>query len=318
MLITNITHGHGEHFAGEYRISYPLLRFTKYGYPFIAFELCDMTGSLMSYLWLDRDDDPPTLTDRERVSVCAKLRFFNGKWIANILSIEAVSECASHPITLIPSRNCPLSDLMPRLSDVAMSLENKPLYSFITKVFGDDSIAFPFVVSPASSSHHHGYAGGLLEHSLECAEIVSQMSLFSRENRELGVVAALLHDIGKIKTLTDGIRLSSTGIVLNHDALTLEILGPHLKSLDYEWADGGIALRYLLTWKSHHRGSFPLMTIAEAVSAADRISTGINREADAFSTLPPWRNATKSLYQNGFWRPTSYREASEKCVSLKQ
>lgn len=311
MLISDLTYHHGEAFSGEYRISDPILRFTKYGYPYITVSLGDMSGSLKGYLWLDRDDDQPDLAGSERASVCAHLRSFNGKWIAIIQRIDAVAACKSHPVALMPAWASPLGYLLPRLHDLVMSVENKSLHSFLVRIFDDDSIAFPFVAVPGSASHHHAYGGGLLEHSLECSEIVMQMPLFTSEIRELGVVAALLHDVGKIMTLTPAVKLSRAGFLLSHDALTLEVLGPHLRGLDEEWPDGAAALRYLLTWKNHRRKTFPLMTIAEAVSAADRISSGTNREADAFSTLPPWRNATSSLYGNGFWRPILYLDADK-------
>lgn len=315
MLISDIIHNHGETFSGEYRLNSPLLHYTKYGNPYITFDLCDMSGSIKSYLWLNCNEEPPGFTDGDRVSVTAQLRFFNGKWIACIKMIDEAKTCTSHPVSLIPARICPLGHLIPRLQELVMSLENMPLHSFLARVFSDDLIAFPFVVVPGSSSHHHNYAGGLLEHSLECAEIVRHIPLFASEVREIGIVSALLHDIGKIRTITSNRSLSRSGFVLNHDDLTLEVLGPYLKGLDEEWPDGGIALRYLLTWKTHRRRPFPLMTIAEAVSAADRISSGVNRETEALSTLPPWRNATKSLYKNGFWRPTPYLETNEKSIS---
>ena len=147
-----------------------------------------------------------------------------------------------------------------------------------------------------------------MRHSLECAEIVKSIPLFSKMDIELGSVAALLHDVGKIRTLASGLKSTGACFLLNHDALTLEVISPYLKRLDDDWPDGGSALRYLLTWKNHNYRPFPLMTIAEAVISADRISSGLDREQTAFSDLPSWRNLGESGSRQGFWRPKLYHE----------
>ncbi|MBT0666221.1 TraI domain-containing protein [Geobacter pelophilus] len=308
MLIADLVHSHGTTFSGEYRIRSLMLGTSRSGAPYASFELGDMTGSLKSYLWIDADYGPPNLTEMDHVSVSARLECLDGKCVGLVNSIQTIKDYGAHPVELIPAWQCPLICLMPYLHQTVMVIESKPLRNFLVSIFDDDSIALPFVALPASRVNHHSYAGGLLEHSLECAEIIICMPQFSCETRELGVVAALMHDVGKIRTLSNASKLSHAGFLLNHEALTLEVLNPHLQKLDHEWSDGALALRYLLTWKNHTFRQFPLMTIAEAVLAADRISAGLSRELSDFSALPLWRNATKSLFKDGFWRPQPYQE----------
>mgnify|MGYP001270299270 CR=1 FL=1 len=311
MLITDITKSHGTTFSGEYRIRSLLLGTSRSGAPYASFELGDMTGSLKSYFWIDSDYGPPDLAEMDHVSVSARLECLDGKCVGLVNSIQAVKEYDANPVELIPVWQCPLPYLMHYLHQTVMAIKLEPLSSFLVSVFKDDSIALPFVAFPGSTTYHHAFAGGLLEHSLECTEIVNCMPQFSPEIKDLGIVASLLHDVGKIRTLTEAARLSCAGFLINHEAVTLEILTPHLKKLDKEWPDGALALRYLLTWKSHTYRKFPLMTMAEAVLAADRISSGLSREIIDFAALPSWRNATKSLFKDGFWRPRPYRGINE-------
>ena len=62
-----------------------------------------------------------------------------------------------------------------------------------------------FLIAPAAKSMHHGYPGGLLEHSLEVFDYcMSDIDLINRHsyaslNADLMISAALLHDIGKIQ-----------------------------------------------------------------------------------------------------------------------
>jgi 3'-5' exoribonuclease len=94
------------------------------------------------------------------------------------------------------------------------------LKGFVLDTLSDDTIAFPFVACPASLGFHHNYPGGLLRHSIECAQMVERYQEFAPDKKELGMVAALFHDIGKILTMTPHMRLTSLGRSLDHDKLT--------------------------------------------------------------------------------------------------
>ena len=53
--------------------------------------------------------------------------------------------------------------------------------------------------APAARYNHHAYRSGLLEHSVEIAQLVSAAAaLFDGVDRDLAVCGALLHDIGKL------------------------------------------------------------------------------------------------------------------------
>jgi 3'-5' exoribonuclease len=180
-------------------------------------------------------------------------------------------------------------------------------------VFSDDNFTLPFINLPASHKHHHSLAGGLLEHSLECAEMVCRFSEFGQDRRDLAVVGALFHDAGKIMTLRTADRFSAAGCILDHDALTLEVLSPYLKRLEATSHDISTALRYLWTWRNHRRGTVhPILTVAEAISAADRISSALNVEEEAFRERPDWQRFVRHGTSNSiFWRPRIGYHASE-------
>lgn len=173
-------------------------------------------------------------------------------------------------------------------------------------VLDNDSIGLPFIRLPASLKHHHCHPGGLLKHSLECASIVAQHEIFGETTRELGIVAALFHDIGKVRTFRDGMRRSKEGYVVDHDAITLEILAAPMAKLESIWSDGATALRYLWTWNHGNGHTLPLMPVALAVQAADRISAGNNAEEQAFAAQES-SHCFATLDCNGrknrFWRP---------------
>jgi 3'-5' exoribonuclease len=106
-------------------------------------------------------------------------------------------------------------------------------------------------------------------------------------------------------TLRSTDRFSAAGCVLDHDALTLEVLAPYLRKLDTVNPDVATALRYLWTWRHHRRGNIhPILTVAEAISAADRISSALNVEEEAFRERPDWQRFVRhGTSSSQFWRP---------------
>jgi len=124
--------------------------------------------------------------------------------------------------------------------------------------------------------------------------------------KELGVIAALLHDISKTRTMTNNHRKTTLGYVVEHDLLTLEVLAAHLRELDRTWPDGATALRYLLTWKNS-KHSLPLLPVAEAVQAADRVSSALDARKLAYFNVPEWKrfcNLDVGGPVNRFWLPS--------------
>jgi ribosomal protein L28 len=75
----------------------------------------------------------------------------------------------------------------------------------------------------------------LLEHSIDVAERVVAQSQLNNVERDIAIVSALIHDIGKTKTLAPNCTRTSLGMVVDHTELTLEICAQALSKLD-KWS----------------------------------------------------------------------------------
>lgn len=264
-----------DYIEGVFRLRRPFLTYTRAGKPFVSMILEDLNGSIPAYLW--RPDETKLPHELTCVHVRGKMRFRRDGLVADLDYLAAGVKRPEDIVRLIPRSLCPLPWLMPFLEALLGHLKNVALRQFLSDVLYDDGIAFPFVSCPASLGYHHNYPGGLLRHSIECAQMIERYQEFSPEKKELGIVAALFHDIGKILTMTPQMGLTSLGRCLDHDKLTLEILAPYLRRLDQGWPEGAAELRYLLTWRPGYKDKgFPKTPLANAVLAADRISAGID------------------------------------------
>ncbi|MDY0269973.1 hypothetical protein [Trichloromonas sp.] len=264
--------------CGTFRLREATHSATWDGYPYLRVVLEDFSGHLPAYAWREEVIAQLDLPDYSLVRICGQVRRYRGKLQIDVTSVQPLSQSAERSAAaLIPQGICPVPELLPTLLTAVEQISLPPLRSFVEAVLADAGISFPFVSAPASLQHHHRFPAGLLRHSLECFFLVAKHREFSRESCELGMVAALFHDVGKILTLTHRMRRTTLGAAVDHDKLTLEVLAPHLRHLDREWPEGGRELRYLLTWKMCEK--IPKYDMADLVACCDRISTGLNRRS---------------------------------------
>lgn len=174
-----------------------------------------------------------------------------------------------------------------QLFDLVESLQITPLRTFGRAMLADVQLMKRFVSIPASKRHHHSYPGGLLAHSLECAFIAIQnlkaIADLSKTEREVTIMAALLHDIGKTQTL-GGSQHTSMGRLLDHEQLTLLVLAEPLNQLTHYWPKGSETLQYLLMW--NHRQGFCRYVGGNIIKLADHLSTSTSLRRMAFEGKP--------------------------------
>lgn len=280
--------------VGVYRFRDATIQETKHGQAYLRFKLEDFTGSISATIWQEDKFRSLDLMDYSVAKVTGHGDIYNNQMVLNIsemrpfYGMEPTEACR-----LIPASICPEPCLLNDLHQAVEMLTIPALKQFTCSVLTTDSIAFPFVSLPASCRYHHDTPAGLLQHSLECFHMVSRFTEFPREDYELGLVAMLFHDIGKVLTLNPDRTLTSLGSSVEHDKLTFEILAPALKQLSHNWPYGAEALRYILDWKQSKQ--IPRHDMADVVTCCDRASTGLNRRQKAIE--PHHHNAPTTFRQ---------------------
>ncbi len=85
-----------------------------------------------------------------------------------------------------------------KLQSYISRIKDEKLHDFVAGLF--EKYADVFKIMPAAKLMHHNYIGGLLVHTVECAEFAElNMSKFTYKANEDEIYAAcLLHDFGKI------------------------------------------------------------------------------------------------------------------------
>ena len=95
----------------------------------------------------------------------------------------------------------PIAELCEDLDRLIASVQDPHLSELIAGLLGSATPSGrAYREAPAAKFNHHAYRGGLLEHSVQIAQLVdAAAALFDGIDRDLAVCGALLHDIGKLE-----------------------------------------------------------------------------------------------------------------------
>ncbi|MEB2314813.1 MAG: HDIG domain-containing protein [Xanthomonadaceae bacterium] len=202
----------------------------------------------------------------------------------------------------LPSEVCPIPGIVPGTAQLVSIIAAAPMRAFVESVFARRDVAEDYWTLPASASHHHARPGGLAQHSFEVAHFFAMNAALTEVERDIGLVAALFHDIGKVWAYTDDLRQNSAALALGHEQLGLKELEPQLQVLEEQWEDAALALRAILSGQIRARtnGSLPTSLLAQ-VRACDQRSCEHDRA----------RNGTPRASQNLIWMPKRWKAEDE-------
>ena len=155
------------------------------------------------------------------------------------------------------------------------SIEHEGAWCALEEAFRIPDILNRFWDAPASLRHHHAYPGGLAVHSVDMARRVAATFHDKPFLRDIGVVVALLHDIGKVWAY-DGDQLTEAARTVGHEILGSKYLEPMFASIETRWPTLAWQLRGLL-WGGRWANSIPRV---EAVRRVIRSLDGFDASMD--------------------------------------
>lgn len=85
-----------------------------------------------------------------------------------------------------------------KLVEYLDEIEDKDLKEFVSGLIFENEEDFK--TKPAAKAMHHNYLGGLLEHTVECLDILNSVmkTVYKNINKDNAIAATILHDFGKI------------------------------------------------------------------------------------------------------------------------
>ena len=126
--------------------------------------------------------------------------------------------------------------LYKELLQFAGSIKNTYISSLLKAFFVDDAdFIRKFKSVAAGKSVHHGFAGGLLEHSLSVTRMCDKIaSNYDFLNRDLLVACGMLHDCGKVRELAEFPKNDYTdeGNFLGHIVMGYEMVTQKMNQIE--------------------------------------------------------------------------------------
>ncbi|HET8968983.1 MAG TPA: HD domain-containing protein [Gaiellaceae bacterium] len=218
---------------GVFAVARKERRRTRAGASYLALELVDASGRVEARVWNDVDLLDQRFAEGDAVRVLGRVERFGGKLQVQVRTVEAAD---ADPSSLTPSLRRDADELDGFLEFLASEISHAGLAAIVDAFVRDADIRKALRSLPAASADgHHGYAGGLLEHSVGVATLCRETAqLHPRLRYDIVLAAALLHDVGRIRELGPGpaFRPTDEGRLLGHVHLGLRMIEERGRDLD--------------------------------------------------------------------------------------
>lgn len=267
---------------------------TKAGKPYDNLILQDKTGTLDAKIWEPGSVGIDEFDSLDYIAVMGDITSFQGALQLNVKRVRKASEGEYDPKDYLPVSEYDVEEMYAELTGYIASLRNPYLKKLAESFFIDDAdFAKRFKFHSAAKTVHHGFVGGLLEHTLGVTRHCNYFaSAYPMLNRDLLLTAAMFHDIGKLEELSVFPENDYTdeGQLLGHIMIGAEWVGEHIRQIPDFPVRLGNELKHCIL--AHHGelefGSPKKPALAEAValSFADNVDAKMETIKELFASAP--------------------------------
>jgi len=177
---------------------------TKTGKPYDKLVLSDKTGSVDAMIWDPNSQGIDDYDALDYIQINAIVNVYQGANQLNIRRVRRCSEGEYDPAEYMPVSAKNVDQMWSDFTAYINGIKNPYLKKLLEAFFvEDDAFIKSFKKSSAAKAVHHGFIGGLLEHSLSVTNMCNYYATAYPEiKRDLLISVAMLHDIGKVKELS--------------------------------------------------------------------------------------------------------------------
>ena len=283
---------------------------TKAGKPYESLMLQDKTGTLDAKIW-----DPGSLgiddfDELDYIAVTGDVTSFQGAYQLNIKRLRKAQQGEYLPEDYLPCSDKDVDLMYAELLGFIQSVRAPYLRQLLESFFvQEEGFAKNFKFHSAAKSVHHGFVGGLLEHTLGVTKNCDYFAqAYPMLDRDLLITAAIFHDIGKLSELSAFPRNDYTdeGQLLGHIMIGAQMVSDRIRTIA---GFPETKARELLHCILSHHGELefgspkkPALMEALALSFADNVDAKLETMKEALSGAGPanlqWQGYNRMLESN--------------------
>lgn len=226
----------GERVNGIYLCKAKTSAVTKNGKAYDSLLLQDKTGTIDSKIWDPSSGGIEDFEALDYVDIVADVTSFNGTLQLNVKRVRKASEGEYDPKDYLPTTNKDVKLMYEQLMNIIQSIKNPYLKKLCEAFFvQNQEFVKSFCNHSAAKSVHHGFIGGLLEHTLSVTKLCDYFcTQYSLLNRDLLLTAALFHDVGKIKEISPfpSNDYTDSGQLMGHIIIGVEMLNKEIEQIE--------------------------------------------------------------------------------------
>lgn len=265
---------------------------TSKGSPYLSLILQDNTGTIDGKYWDVKENEQALVQAGKILKFNFEVLLYKDKLQLRMNHVEEISEDEYNLEDFVISSDHSEVERRSLTQSLIDSIQNdvyRKLVIGMLSYVGDKFFTFP-----AASKIHHGWKGGLSDHSLSMATLADELCKhYLQLDRDLLVSAALIHDVGKTAELSGPVTTEYTleGKLEGHISLANAWLSEVSEKLGVQEREETVLMHHMIL--SHHGkmeyGSpvAPMIIEAEALYLIDNMDARLTSLKMALDAIKP-------------------------------
>ena len=226
----------GDRMSDIYLCKHKQSAVTKNGKSYDNVILQDKTGTIDAKIWDPNNAGIDDFDSLEYIEVFGDVSSFQGSLQVSVKRVRKCAEGEYNASDYLPVSLKNIDEMYGELVAFINGVENRYLKTLLNSFFIDDAqFIRAFRQSSAAKTVHHGFVGGLLEHTLSVTKLCDYYcGQYPILKRDLLITSAICHDIGKTRELSlfPENDYTDDGQLLGHIVMGSEMISEKAREID--------------------------------------------------------------------------------------
>lgn len=208
---------------------------TKNGKNYLNVILQDKSGTMDAKVWDPNSAGIEEFDAMDYIEVGGDVSSFQSSLQISVKRVRVCREGGYNPADYLPVSEKNIEEMYQEVLSMIQKVQNPFLKELLNAFFVTDAdFIKKFKSSSAAKAVHHGFVGGLLEHTLSVAQMCEfYCKQYPMLKRDLLITVALCHDIGKIREIAPfpANDYTDDGNLLGHIVMGVEMVGEKIRDI---------------------------------------------------------------------------------------